>query len=139
MHGAQEPELAPGSQLPVLELPPVDRMMLALFGPASGDLNPIHLDLDFARRAGLPDVFAQGMLGMAWMGRALTAWIPQQRIRRLDARFQGITHLGNRISVTGKVVELLDHDGERCARIELLNENQYGQAKVLGEALVALG
>lgn len=135
---AGDAELAPGSQMPVLELPPVDRMMLALFGPASGDLNPIHLDLDFARRAGLPDVFAQGMLGMAWMARALTAWVPQRRIRRLDARFQGITHLGNRISVSGRVVELLDYNGERCARIELLNQNQYGQAKIVGEALVAL-
>jgi acyl dehydratase len=138
MDRAQGAELAVGSRLPPLDLPPVDRTVLALFGPASGDLNPIHLDLDFARRAGMPDVFAQGMLGMAWMARALTAWIPQRRVRRLDARFQGITHLGNRISVTGTVVELLDHDGESCARIELLSQNQYGQVKIVGEALVAV-
>lgn len=138
MHKAQAEELMVGSRLPPLELPPVDRTTLALFGPASGDLNPIHLDLDYARRAGMPDVFAQGMLGMAWMGRALTAWVPQHRVRQLDARFQGITHLGNRISVTGRVVELLDHSGERCARIELLSKNQHGQVKIVGEAIVAV-
>ena len=33
-----------GDQLPVLQLPPVDRTTLALFGGASGDHNPIHID-----------------------------------------------------------------------------------------------
>ena len=72
-----------GDRLPLLQLPPVDRTTLALFGGASGDLNPIHIDLDFARRAGLPDVFAQGMLGMAWLARLLTQWRPQAQLRGL--------------------------------------------------------
>lgn len=57
-----------GDELPTLKLPAVDRTVLALFGGASGDHNPVHIDIDFARRAGMPDVFAQGMLGMAWRG-----------------------------------------------------------------------
>jgi acyl dehydratase len=79
----------------------VDRTTLALFAGASGDHNPIHIDLDFARRAGMPDVFAQGMLGMAWLGRLLTRWVPQARLRRFDVRFQGITHLGHVITCRG--------------------------------------
>lgn len=90
-----------GDTLPPLQLPPVDRASLALFGGASGDHNPIHIDTDFARRAGVPDVFAQGMLGMAWLSRVLTAWAPQSRLRRFDARFQGITHLGNAMRLRG--------------------------------------
>ena len=127
-----------GDELPALQLPPVDRTTLALFAGASGDHNPIHIDIDVARRAGMPDVFAQGMLGMAWLGRVVTAWTPQSRLRRFDARFQGITHLGNAICCSGRVVEKLEHGGERCVRIELRSANQYGQAKIVGEALVAL-
>jgi len=127
-----------GDMLPPLQLPPVDRTTLALFAGASGDHNPIHIDIDVARRAGLPDVFAQGMLGMAWLGRLLTGWAPQSRLRRFDARFQGITHLGHAMRCSGRVLEKLDRDGERCVRIELLSANQYGQAKIAGEALVAL-
>lgn len=127
-----------GQELPSLTLPPVDRTMLALFAGASGDHNPIHIDLDFARKSGMPDVFAQGMLGMAWMCRLLTAWAPQSRLRRVDARFAGITHLGHVITCRGKVVELVEVDGERCARVELSTSNQYGQTKIAGEALVAL-
>jgi acyl dehydratase len=127
-----------GDELPALQLPAVDRTTLALFAGASGDHNPIHIDLDVARRAGMPDVFAQGMLGMAWLGRLLTAWAPQSRLRRVDARFQGITHLGNAMRCTGRVVEKLEQGGERCVRIELQSANQFGQTKIVGEALVAL-
>ena len=127
-----------GDELPSLQLPPVDRTTLALFAGASGDHNPIHIDIDVARRAGMPDVFAQGMLGMAWLGRVLTGWAPQSRLRHFEARFQGITHLGNAMRCGGRVVEKLERDGERCVRIELQSANQYGQTKIVGEALVAL-
>jgi acyl dehydratase len=127
-----------GDELPTLQVPPVDRTMLALFAGASGDHNPIHIDIDIARRAGLPDVFAQGMLGMAWLARMITGWTPQSAVRRLEVRFLGITQLGNAMSCSGRVVNKLDHEGERCIRIELQSANQFSQVKIVGEALVAL-
>jgi len=127
-----------GDALPALQLAPVNRTTLALFAGASGDHNPIHIDTDFARKAGMPDVFAQGMLGMAWLGRLLTQWVPQSQLRRFDVRFQGITHLGHAVRCTGRVVEKLEHNGERCVRVEVLSANQYGQPRIAGEALVAL-
>ncbi|MCL1962399.1 MAG: MaoC family dehydratase [Desulfovibrionaceae bacterium] len=127
-----------GDTLPPLQLPPVDRATLALFGGASGDHNPIHIDTDFARRAGMTDVFAQGMLGMAWLGRLLTGWAPQARLRRFDVRFQGITHLGNAMRCEGRVVEKFEAEGERRVRVEVHSANQYGQIKISGEAIVAL-
>jgi acyl dehydratase len=127
-----------GAELPALELPAVDRGSLALFAGASGDHNLIHLDTDVARRAGMPEVFAQGMLGMAWMGRLLTDWAPQSALRRFEVRFQGIIHLGNTIRCSGTILEKLEMGGERCVRIGLKAANQYGQIKTAGEALVAL-
>ena len=126
-----------GDSLPELQISPVTRTTLALFGGASGDHNPIHIDTDFARRAGMPDVFAQGMLGMAWLSRVITRWAPQSCLRKFDARFQGITHLGNAMTCNGRIVEKLEHGGERCVRIELSSANQFGQTKIVGEALVA--
>jgi acyl dehydratase len=127
-----------GDLLPPLDLPAVNRTTLALFAGASGDHNPIHIDTDVARRAGMSDVFAQGMLGMAWLGRLLTRWVSQSRLRYFEVRFQGITHLGNETRCSGRVIEKLTHEGERCVRIELQSVNQFGQAKIVGEALVAL-
>jgi acyl dehydratase len=127
-----------GDVLPTLQLAAVDRTRLALFGCASGDLNPIHIDVDFARKAGMPDVFAHGMLGMAWLGRLLTQWAPQSRLRHFGVRFQGITHLGNVITCQGWVTEIADVNGERCARVEVATVNQYGQVKIAGDALILI-
>ena len=127
-----------GDHLPEIVLPPVDRTMLALFAGASGDHNAVHIDIDAARKAGMSDVFAQGMLGMAWLGRVVTGWMPQAQLRKYSARFGGITHLGNVIRCAGKVVELTEANGERIARIEPSSTNQFGQVKITGEALVAL-
>jgi acyl dehydratase len=130
--------VAVGDILPELVLPPVDRTTLALFAGASGDHNPIHIDIDFARRAGMPDVFAHGMLVMAWLSRVVTDWAPQRQMRSFSVRFAGITQLGNVISCSGKVAELLEVDGEPRARLELMSRNQFGQVKIVGEAVVAL-
>ena len=127
-----------GDELPTLVLAPVNRTTLALFAGASGDHNPIHIDIDFARKSGLPDVFAHGMLGMAWLCRLLTQWVPQRQLRKVDVRFAGITHLGNIMSCKGKVLEIADWEGERCARVEVSSSNQFGQTKIAGEAWVAL-
>ncbi|AFY19494.1 acyl dehydratase [Pseudomonas sp. GM33] len=127
-----------GDGLPPLTLAAVDRTTLARFGCASGDLNPIHIDVDFARKAGMPDVFAHGMLSMAWLGRLLTQWVPQSRLRSFGVRFQGITHLGHVITCKGQVTEIVEVNGERCARVEVATVNQYGQVKIVGDALIAI-
>ncbi len=65
-----------GDELPELTTRPISRTTLALFAGASGDHNPIHIDTDFARKAGMDDVFAHGMLSMAYLGRLLTGLVP---------------------------------------------------------------
>lgn len=126
-----------GQQLPPLRLAPLSRTTLALYAGASGDHNPIHIDIDAARRIGLPDVFAHGMLSMAWLGRLVTQWIPQQRLRRLSTRFTGITHVGDEIVCSGQVVDQIEFGGERLWRVEIRAMTQDGTTTLLGEALVA--
>jgi len=129
--------LQPGDALPALELPPISRLTLALYCGASGDHNPIHVDSDFAKSAGMPDVFAHGMLSAAWLARVLTQWVPQSAIRAFDVRFAAITHVGERITCTAKIAEKFEHDGQRCVKLQLATANQDGLTKLTGEALVA--
>jgi len=123
-----------GDPLPPLQLEPLTRLTLALYCGASGDHNPIHVDSDFARSAGMPDVFAHGMLSAAWLARMLTGWVPQSAIRSLDLRFTAITQVGERICCTGRVVDKLD----RAVRVQLQTANADGVVKISGEAVIAL-
>ncbi|EKZ98027.1 MULTISPECIES: MaoC family dehydratase [Cupriavidus] len=127
-----------GDTLPPLTLEPINRTTLALFAGASNDHNAIHIDIDYARKAGMPDVFAHGMLSMAYLGRLLTLWVDQRQIRNFGVRFVGITHLGHRITCTGHVVEKFEADGERRVKVELRTANQYDETRILGDAVVAL-
>jgi len=127
-----------GDELPALALPPLSRATLALFAGASGDHNPIHIDIDFARAAGMPDVVAHGMLSMAWLGRLLTNWAPQRDLREFSVRFSAMTQVGERIVCTGRVTEKLERDGERLVRVAVATANEAGEIKVSGDAYLAL-
>jgi acyl dehydratase len=127
-----------GTVLPALELPPITRTTLALFGPASGDLNPIHLDLDVARSAGLDDVFAHGMLSMAYLGRLLTGWVDQRQIRSFAVRFAAITPVHARPTCRGQVTSVTDIGGETRAELDLAVTLADGTLTLTGTAVVAL-
>ena len=127
-----------GDPLPPLALPPLTRAMLALYADASSDRNPIHIDVEFARAAGMPDVVAHGMLSMAWLGRLVTNWAPQRDLREFNVRFTAITHVGERIVCTGRVAEKIERDAERIVRIEVETANEAGEVKVSGDAYLAL-
>ena len=123
-----------GTELPPLALPPISRTTLALFAGASGDHNPIHIDLDVARSAGLDDVFAHGMLSMAHLGRLLTGWVPQERIRSYRVRFAAITPVLAQPTCTGTVTAV--EDG--LATVELVVTLADGTVTLTGDAVVAL-
>ncbi|MCW2271766.1 MaoC family dehydratase [Pseudomonas sp. JUb96] len=127
-----------GQQIPQLKLQPVNRTTLALYCGASGDHNPIHIDLDFARKARMPDVFAHGMLSAAYLGRLLTNWVPQAQMREFSMRFTGITQLSHVPTCTGTVIEKFEAAGEKRVRLHIRCSNQYGEEKLAGEAVVAL-
>ena len=127
-----------GTQLPPLVIAPISRTTLALFAGASGDHNAIHIDIDAARAAGFEDVFAHGMLSMAYLGRLITSWVPQSRLRALSTRFTSITPVLAEPTCTGTVVSIDEIDGEQRATIELAITLADGTVTLAGEAVVAL-
>ncbi|MEJ8845852.1 MaoC family dehydratase [Variovorax rhizosphaerae] len=136
--GLNDDTLQVGDALPAFETEPISRLSLALYCGASGDHNPIHVDTDFARAAGQKDVFAHGMLSMAYLARLLTNWVPQAAVREFGVRFVAITQVGDRIRCRATVVDKHTVDGERRARLVLETVDQNGQVKLAGDAVVAL-
>jgi acyl dehydratase len=117
-----------------LTVDPVSRSALALFAGASGDHNPVHIDLDFARSSGFDDVFAHGMLSMAYLARLLTSWVPQERIRSYGVRFAAVTPLGAKPTCSGTITAV--EDG--IATLDLLVLLEDGTVTLSGTATVEL-
>ncbi|GMU47146.1 MAG: hypothetical protein AMXMBFR26_19280 [Porticoccaceae bacterium] len=131
-------QVAVGDHLPTLVKPPITRATLAYFCGASNDHNPMHIDPDAARAAGMDDVFAHGMLNMAYLGQLLTGWVAQERLRSFEVKFGAIVRLGEQLVCTGEVIEK-ERDGDRWRiGIRLRATNQAGEEKLTGEAVVAL-
>ncbi|MGY4313871.1 MaoC family dehydratase [Bradyrhizobium quebecense] len=129
---------AVGDRIVHKEFPPISRHRLALYCGASGDHNPIHVDIDFAKQAGFPDVFAHGMLVMGYLGQALTDAVSPSRIRSFSTRFAAITQLGAALTCEGTVTELIEQGGEKRAKLALTTKDQNGEVKLAGEAVIAL-
>lgn len=97
-----------GGALPELRPEKISRKTLALFAGASGDHQPSHLDIDAARAKGRDDVIAHGMLMMAFLGRMLTDFAPQDRVRSFDARFVAVTPVNVEPVCSGRIASVED-------------------------------
>lgn len=127
-----------GTVLPAIEFGPVTRAMLALYAGASGDHNPIHIDIDMARSSGMPDVFAHGMLSYGVLTRVVSRWAGPDRLRRFKARFVSMTQVNERITCSGTIVERIERGDMVLLRIELEARAQNERITLNGEALVAV-
>ena len=127
-----------GDEISAYTTPGISRTTLALYAGASGDHNPMHIDIDFAKKAGMPDVFAQGMLIMALLGRVLINSVAQTAVRSYSARFGAMTQVHDKLTCKAKVVEKFEDAGEKRVRLEMSATNQDGEIKLIGEAVVAL-
>jgi acyl dehydratase len=88
--------------------------------------------VDVARSAGLDDVFAHGMLSMAYLGRLLTGWVPQERLRSVQVRFTAITPVHGQPTCTGTVVSITDG----LAKVKLAVTLADGTVTLAGDAII---
>jgi acyl dehydratase len=100
-----------GDSLPELHVTP-DAGLTKRYAEASGDMNPIHIDEEFAKSVGLPGCILHGLWSMAQVARAHTAVADgdPRALKRLEVQFRGMGFPEQEIVVTTKVTEA---DGNR--------------------------
>ena len=126
-----------GDVIPSLTLPKLSRATLALFAGASGDHNQIHIDIDYAKKAGMDDVFGQGMLTMAYLSRLLTDIVPPENIKNFGVRFSSITQIYANLTCEGEVIRIYEDGGEKLIRLKLTVKDENDDVKIMGYAVVA--
>ncbi len=97
------------------------RDQIAAYAEASGDLNPIHLDEDFAKSAGLPGVIAHGLLQMGILAVvAAEAAGGPDKLRRMSCRFAGMVEPGDTVTFTAEL--------SGAGKLDLRAVNQRGES-----------
>ena len=123
-----------GDSIPDLVIEPITRSTLALYA-GSGDHNPMHIDIDFAKQAGMDDVFAHGMLIMAYLGRSLQISFHLQ-FKEFQVRFCSITNVGDVITCKGKVMKIVNDKTKSTIVIGLNAIDKSGDIKINGTATI---
>jgi acyl dehydratase len=104
--------------------PPITREQLRAYAEASGDPNPVHLDDEAAKKAGLPGIIAHGMLVAAFVARAAEE-LGGRELATLRTRFRAMTLVGDTLSVAGT---------PKGDALELVATNQRGETVVTAVA-----
>ena len=125
-----------GDKIPDLVIEPITRSTLALYAGASGDHNPIHIDLDVAKESGMKDVFAHGMLIMAYLGKAVTNIVPQSNLKNFSVRFSSITNIGDILTCSGKVKKIDKNNSKKTIVLDLIVSDEFGDMKISGVAII---
>ena len=127
-----------GQELPPLVKGPITKEDLKVYGPAAGDPNPMHVDEEFARNAGYKGVFAHGMLSMGYLGQFLVEAGGVGSVRKFRTRFAKLTWPGEVITCRGQVTDVRDDGAARLVECDIWTENQDGERKLVGNAVLAL-
>jgi meromycolic acid (3R)-3-hydroxyacyl-[acyl-carrier protein] dehydratase HadAB len=99
-------ELSVGQELPVFARIVTGEDVEA-YARASGDLNPLHREVEVARAAGFPGIVAHGMLTMGTLTSALVGWLGDPAaLTRLKVQFRSPVFLGERLESGGSVRSL---------------------------------
>jgi acyl dehydratase len=93
-----------GDQIPDLKVTP-DKYLPHRYAGASGDFNPIHIDVDFAKMVGLPSNILHGLYSMGLVARASAALADgdPRALKRLSVQFRGMGLPEQEIVVSGTV------------------------------------
>ena len=100
----KEPEPAPSGKQLFSDSMKVAPDQSIRYAKASGDNNPIHLDEDIAKAAGLQGIILHGLCTMAFASKALVDNLLKgdpRRLQRIKVRFSSPVYMNDQLTTTG--------------------------------------
>lgn len=103
------------------ETAPVTRVQISRYAGAVNDFNPIHVDEEFARAAGMPSVIAHGPLTVALALDLIVAQLGPEAVGRLEARLTAPVFPGDQLTLvpTDEGAQVEKQDGTVVATLIL--------------------
>ena len=125
-------DIKEGAEPAALVLGPVTVTDAVRYQGASGDMNPIHHDAEFAKAAGFEPPLMVGMFQAGVLNTWATNWLGPRNVRRTRVRWKTPVFPGDVLTCSGKVARKYEEDGERRVDLELVCTNQDGAVAVQG-------
>lgn len=92
----------------------VDQAMIDAWSGLSGDVNPLHIDPDYAAKTRFGGTIAHGHLSLTWLCELLLAWRGPAWLsggELTQVRFVGAVRPGDTATVQGEVIDVSSDDG----------------------------
>ncbi len=125
-----------------MDLPGVNKIItqagINRYAEVSRDFNPIHIDEEFARKTPLGGTIAHGMLVLAYISQMMTEAFGQNWLTggKLSVRFKAPARPGDTITVTGKIRNINNSEGQSIVICDVLCNNERGETIIIGETEV---
>ncbi|NVJ26298.1 MULTISPECIES: MaoC/PaaZ C-terminal domain-containing protein [Myxococcus] len=104
------------------------------YAGASGDFNPIHIDPEVGKVAGLDGVILQGLCTLAWAVEAVGIFVGDPgRIRKVKVRFSRPVRPEDVVTFEGRITAI---EADRLTT-EVTATNQRGEAVLKGAIVEA--
>jgi acyl dehydratase len=111
-----------------------DKYRPIYYAAASGDFNPIHIDADAGKAAGLGGPILQGLCTLSWAVESVTRWLKDPTlITKVRVRFSKPVKIDDTVTFTGKVTAV---EGGKVT-VEVAAKNQSGEDVLKGAVVEA--
>jgi acyl dehydratase len=127
----------PGERLPGLTVGPFSAANLADYAEASGDSNPLHLDLAFAQGFGFPARPVHGMRLLAAFEPLLSDWRPDLVTVGLRGQFLTPVLEGQKAALSARVAKVETSESGFVVVLRLMAQTEGGAPAMVGEARLA--
>ena len=108
----------------------IDGEIISGFAQISGDLNPLHIDANYARRSGFKDQVAHGMLCSSLFSELIGVHLPGKNCLLTDISvvFSKPVFINDEVTVDGSITQL--SPAFRSAKIDATISNQNSEVCV---------
>jgi acyl dehydratase len=130
--GVRWEDIQAGSEPKPMVVGPLTVTDAVRYQGASGDMNPVHHDSEFAKQAGFDVPLMVGMFQAGVLNTWATNWLGPENVRRTKVRWREPVFPGDVLTCSGTVAKKYEEEGERRVDLELACTNQDGKAAVQG-------
>lgn len=127
-----------GQELHKLEFP-ITITTQVIDAAGTRDINAIHHDREFAKHAGVRDIFLNTMWYEGFLGRYANEWAgPESFLRKISFDMRGNNCPGDLITARGTVVKKYQQEGMKLVDLDVHLDNQLGPDTVTAKLTLEL-